>query len=256
MHINALDLLSIAPGAADTRDSASDALVESTSGRTAVDERTAYEAPSQFEEAFRTLRSNLLLRAADDVRAILVASALPGEGKTTVAANLACSLTALQKRVLLIDADLRRPSVHRLFRTPNTHGLVDVLRGTHAAERTWHQTKAGPVVLPSGTPPADPQALFESGEFDALLSLAREEFDFIIVDSAPLLAVADTTLITPKVDGVVVVMKYAAVTESEAALAYERLRNAGGNILGGILSQVTSTTDAFYAYDRSYLEKP
>jgi capsular exopolysaccharide synthesis family protein len=210
---------------------------------------------SHFDEAFRTLRSNLLLRVSAEVRSILVASATPGEGKSTIAANLAWSLAALQKRVLLIDADLRRPSMHRLFHLLNTHGLVDVLRKERTAESIWHQTTEGPIVLSSGARADDPQALFESGEFDTLLSMARSQFDFVLIDSAPLLAVADTTLIVPRVDGVVVVMKYASVSEAEAGIAFDRLRAARGKILGCILSQVTDTTDSFYAYERDYLEK-
>ena len=215
----------------------------------------ASPSPSRFEEAFRTLRSNLLLLTPASVRSILVASAIPGEGKSTVAANLACALTAVGKRVLLIDADLRRPSVHRLFQVPIAPGLVDVLSRTHAADSIWHETMAGPVVLPSGRPPDDPQALFESRELDALLSIARDQFDFVLIDSAPVLSVADTTLIAPRVDGVIVVMKYAAVSEAEAGVAFDRLRSARGKVLGCILSQVTETVDSFYAYDREYLEE-
>jgi capsular exopolysaccharide synthesis family protein len=212
-------------------------------------------APTQFEEAFRTLRSNLLLRTAANVRLLLVASAMPGEGKSTVAANLACSLTALGKRVLLIDADLRRPSLHRLFRVPDAPGLVDVLSQTHAAEDVWRETRDGLFLLASGGPPADPQALFESGELETLFNLARRQFDFVVIDSAPLLAVADTTLIASRVDGVIVVMKYAAVSESEAGVAFDRLRAARAKVIGCILSQVTETSGAFYAYERAYVEK-
>ena len=253
--MRAHELLSVASAAARTADHSSPPTAVRTSGTLPTAGETVSPSPSQFEEAFRSLRSNLLLLTPANVRSILVASAIPGEGKSTVAANLACSLTAVGKRVLLIDADLRRPSMHRLFQTSSAPGLVDVLRGTHAAESIWHQTMAGPVVLPSGRPPDDPQAFFESGELDTLLRAAREQFDFVLIDSAPLLSVADTTLIAPRVDGVIVVMKYAAVSEAEAGVAFGRLRSARGKVLGCILSQVTETAGSFYAYDREYLEK-
>jgi capsular exopolysaccharide synthesis family protein len=247
--------LSVASATARTAETASEptAVRAPAARREAVE--TASPAPSQFEEAFRTLRSNVLLLASTNVRIILVASAMPSEGKSTVAANLACSLSALGMRVLLIDGDLRRPRLHQLFQVRSTPGLAEVLQGTDLAESTWHETMAGPFLLTSGELPGDPQALFESGEFDRLLSVARGEFDFVLIDSAPLLSVADTTLIAPRVDGVIVVMKYAAVSEAEARTAFDRLHAARGKVLGCVVSQVTETAGSFYAYDREYLER-
>ncbi len=216
---------------------------------------SARSAPhTMMEEAFRTLRSKLLLRAPSDVRTFLFASARPGEGKSTIAANLACSLAGVQKRVLLIDADLRRPAAHRLFQVSNTRGLTDVLRGTCAGADAWQLSGRGPFVLPCGPLPDDPQALFETGHFAKLMADARRQFDVVLVDSAPLLAVADTTLMVPHIDAAVFVVRYGGVTEGEAALALERLHGAGGKVVGCVLSQVAASDDGFHSYASDYVK--
>lgn len=212
-------------------------------------------APTMMEESFRTLRTNLLIRRESDTRTFVFTSAMPGEGKSTITANLACSLAALRKRVLLIDADLRRSVAHRLFALPNGKGLADVLQGSAVAGAVWQETSQGPLVLTSGTTPEDPQTLFESDQFARLMTEVRRQFDFVLIDSAPLLAVADTTLMVPHVDAAVLVLRYGAVSEREASLAVERLRAARGNVIGCVLSQVTDTDDSFHSYASDYVRK-
>lgn len=209
--------------------------------------------PTMFDEAFRTLRSNLMLHAARGMQTFLVVSARPREGKSTVTAKLACSLADAQKRVLLIDADLRRPTAHRLFRIANSYGLADVLQGAREVEDTWRTTHQGPVVLTSGPRPADPQALLESDRLVQLLSVARCQFDVVVIDSAPLLAVADTTLIAPRADAVILVLKYARVSEAEATLTMERLRAAQGKVIGCVLSHVSALDDTYCTYASDYM---
>lgn len=211
--------------------------------------------PTIMEESFRTLRTNLLLRRESDTRTFIFTSARPGEGKSTITANLACSLAALHKRVLLIDADLRRSAAHKLFDLPNDAGLADVLQGTAVPERVWQETSQGPVVLTGGPVPADPQTLFESEQFARLMRDARSHFDFVLIDSAPLLAVADTTLMMPHVDAAVLVLRYGTVSEHEASLALDRLLAAHGKVIGCVLSQVTQTGDVFHSYASEYLKK-
>jgi capsular exopolysaccharide synthesis family protein len=208
--------------------------------------------PSAIEESFRTLRTNLLLRASSAVRVFVVASATPGEGKSTIAANLACSLADLRKRVLLIDADLRRPAAHRLFDLSNNRGLSDVLRGALRAEDAWQTTPQGVVVMTSGAPPADPQTLFESADLARVIADVRDKFDVVLIDSPPVLAVADTTLLVSHADAAVLVLKYGGVTEAEASLAVKRLQMAHGTVIGCVLSQVTEAQRAFHSYAGNY----
>jgi len=210
--------------------------------------------PSLIEESFRTLRTNLLLRCGEDARTFLLTSAMPGEGKSTIAANLARSLCGMRKRVLLIDADLRRSTAHRFFGISNTRGLADVLKGAATPEQVWQETRQGPIVLTSGPVPADPQTLFQSEFFAQLIHDVRDQFDLVLVDSPPLLAVADTTLMVPHVDGTVLVLRYAHVTETEAVRALERLRAAKDNVIGCVLSKVTETEDMFHSYASDYVK--
>jgi capsular exopolysaccharide synthesis family protein len=204
-------------------------------------------------EAFHTLRSNLLLRAAAGARTFLFASAKPGEGKSTISANLACTLAPLKKRVLVIDADLRRPTVHRFFGVSNDFGLTDVLQGAKSAAAAWLPTPYGPYVLPAGPPLDDPQVALGSPAFAAVLAAAREEFDFIFIDSAPVLAVGDTLVLVRQVDAVLMVMKSGGVSEADARVAIERIRGAQGQVIGCVLTHVVQAVDAYNPYNSAYL---
>ncbi len=210
--------------------------------------------PSLAQESLRTLRTNLLLRCGEHDQTIVLTSARPGEGKTTISANLARSLTGIGKRVLLIDADLRRPAVHRFFGISNARGLVDVLKGAATPEQVWQEIKRGPTVLTSGPVLGDPQTLFQSEQFARLMNDVRRQFDVVLVDSPPLLAVADTALMLRHVDGVVLVLKYAHVSETDASRALDRISAARGKVIGCVLSQVSETDDMFHSYASDYVK--
>jgi len=143
---------------------------------------------------------------------LLVSSTQPGEGKTTIASNLAIALAQVGQRVLLVDADLRSPSLHRLFGAQENLGLVSCLAG-HQDWRT--------VVRPSGSPgldilfcgpiPPNPSELLSSRSMGALIRSAREQYEFIILDSAPMLALADSRILATQVSGVLLVVKNATI---------------------------------------------
>jgi capsular exopolysaccharide synthesis family protein len=204
-----------------------------------------------LRESFRTLRSNLQLRRQQGERVFVVTSSRPQEGKSTIAASLACALASGGAHTLVIDADLRRPSLHRAFKLGAGPGLSEVLRHQAALHQALTLVPEGPTVLSAGGVPADPQPLLAAGFADVVAEV-RDDFDFVIVDTAPLLAVADTTLVTPHADGVILVLRSGLVTAAEALTAKERLAAVRARIVGCVLSHFDGPQPAYHPYSSSY----
>jgi capsular exopolysaccharide synthesis family protein len=211
------------------------------------------EGPQQkvLTEAFRSLRTSLLLSTADrPPSTLLVSSTQPGEGKTTIATNLAIALAQVGQRVLLVDADLRSPSLHKLFRIREKVGLVSYLAG----QQDWRT-----VVRPSGLPdldlifcgpiPPNPSDLLSSRNMGALIRSAREQYDFIILDSAPMLALADSRILATQVSGVLLVVKNATIPREQVKQALSGMRSVGANVIGVALNRVDLDTRGYYSYN-------
>src|SRR5256885_6993173 len=201
-------------------------------------------------EAFRSLRTSILLSTADrPPNTLLVSSTQPGEGKTTIASNLAIALAQVGQRVLLVDADLRSPSLHRLFGTQENLGLVSCLAG-HQDWRT--------VVRPSGSPgldilfcgpiPPNPSELLSSRSMGALIRSAREQYEFIILDSAPMLALADSRILATQVSGVLLVVKNAMIPREQVKQALFGIHSVGANVVGVALNRVDLHTNGYFDY--------
>lgn len=201
-------------------------------------------------EAFRSLRTSILLSTADHPpSSLLVSSTQPGEGKTTIASNLAIALAQIGHRVLLVDADLRSPSLHQRFGTRENQGLVSYLAG----HQDWHD-----VVRPSGSPgldllfcgpiPPNPSELLSSRSMGALIRSAREQYDFIILDSAPMLALADSRILATLVSGVLLVVKNGMVPREQVKQTLSGIRSVGANVIGVALNSVDPHTSGYYDY--------
>lgn len=201
-------------------------------------------------EAFRSLRTSILLSTADrPPSTLLVTSTQPGEGKTTIATNLAIALAQVGQRVLLVDADLRSPSLHRLFGTQENLGLVSCLSG----HQDWHA-----VVRPSGSPgldllfcgpiPPNPSELLSSRSMGALIRSAREKYEFIILDSAPMLALADSRILATQVTGVLLVVKNGTIPREQVMQTLSGIRSVGANVVGVALNNVDFQTVGYYNY--------
>jgi polysaccharide biosynthesis transport protein len=208
---------------------------------------------SALTEAFRSLRTSVLLSAAErPPRSLLVSSAQPGEGKTTVSTNLAISLAQLGQRVLLIEGDLRRPSVHRAFGIQGSLGVVSYLTG----QQDWRAavekiSLANLEVLVCGPAPPNPAELLSSDRMQKLLKEALTEYKFIVVDSPPLLNVADSRILATLVEGVVLVVK-GGVTPRELALrAQGYASDVGARVIGVVLNNVDLHREE-YSYVRHY----
>ena len=200
-------------------------------------------------EAYKTLRTNIQYSSFDkEIKTILVTSTIPGEGKSTIAGNLALSFAQQDKKVLVMDCDLRKPSLHKMFRLSNLKGLSDVIVGNIDLEKAMYNYKDNFDILTSGKIPPNPSEILASNAMTALLEKLKTKYDIIIIDSAPLQAVTDAQIISNKVDGTLLVIR-AGVTKREAILqAKELLNQVNAKILGVVLNGVENNSEKHYYY--------
>lgn len=206
---------------------------------------------SPISESFRALRTNTRFAVAGKpAQIICITSCRQAEGKTTTAANLAVTFAQEGKRTLLIDADLRKPSQHKVFAVSNRKGLSTILSNLSefgqsvAAAHVEHLT-----ILPSGPVPPNPAELLGSPGMDALLEQVKGKYDAIIIDTPPVLAVTDAQIVASKSDGVIMVIRAGQIKSSLALKAKSRLEHVQARILGVVLNGKKSSQG-----DTSYYE--
>ncbi|CAN5449313.1 polysaccharide biosynthesis tyrosine autokinase [soil metagenome] len=192
-------------------------------------------------EAYRTLRTNLQFLGLDrTMRIIQITSSIPGEGKTNTAANLAVVLAQAGQKVILVDADLRRPRLHQVFGTEGTAGVTDALLGEPLAPLLIDIAVEGGSValLPAGRAPANHSELLGGRKMKALLNELAESADFVIVDSAPLLPVTDSVVLTGSVEAVVMVAQSGRTTRKQITEAIEKLNRVAAPLVGVVMNRV------------------
>lgn len=206
---------------------------------------------SPMAEAIRTLRTNLQFVGLDrPLRTLMITSAGPGEGKTSISSNLACALAESGKRTILVGADLRKPAVHKLFRASNAVGLTNVILGQASLDEALVQTDCeGLWLLPAGPIPPNPAELIGSKAMRALIEEMKARSDMVIFDATPVLAVTDAALLGAMVDGTLLVV---AMNQSPRELVREavaQLRKVNANILGVVANRVLlKESQAYYYY--------
>lgn len=188
-------------------------------------------------EAYRSLRTALLLSTAEGLGTVVVTSAGAGEGKTVTAANLAVVMAQLGRKVLLVDADLRKPRLHRVFHVSNRTGLVHALTGNAELDDTLQRTAVSDLwVTPAGPTPPNPSELLASSRMGDLLQAARSRFDLVIFDTPPVLAVTDAILVGARSDGVVLCLRSGQVVREDARNCHNRLVRVEVRVLGAVLN--------------------
>jgi protein-tyrosine kinase len=205
---------------------------------------------SPISEQYRTIRTNIQFSTVDrPIRSILVTSAGPAEGKSTTSANLAVVFAQQGKKVLFIDADLRRSTMHYTFRLDNHVGLTNVLTKQVSLEKAVQSTEQENLdVLTSGPIPPNPAELLGSSSMKELLEQAYTQYDLVLFDTPPVLAVTDAQILANLCDGIVLVVS-SGKTEIEAAQkAKEALANAKGKLLGVVLNNKKMKESQYYYY--------
>lgn len=220
-------------------------------------ELVPHERPRTLvSEAYRSLRTALLLSSAAELKVIAVTSAEAGEGKTATSTNLAVVLAQLGRKVLIVDADLRKPRLHQVFRVSNRAGLVNWLAGGGDHEPVFLPTEVPNLWLtPSGPIPPNPSELLSSERMREWLRMVRARFDVVVVDTPPALAVTDSTILGVLADGVVLTLRAGKVTREDSRLCRDRLRYAGVKVLGVVLNRHRDTpggTSHRYRYYETY----
>lgn len=209
---------------------------------------------SGISEAFRKLRTNLQFLSVDNPpRVILVTSSMPSEGKSTTAINVALALAETEKSVVLVDGDLRRPSLHRYLDLVASVGFSTVLSGAVSLNDALQKTRfPGLTVLTSGAIPPNPSELLGSQSARKLLTELRTKFDYVIVDSTPLLAITDAAILAAGADGALVMARYGHTKREHLSHAVGSLRSVGAPLLGAVFTMTPARGGGSYSYNYGY----
>jgi len=216
-------------------------------------ELITYKRPqSQIAESFRSLRTSILLSGSFESRpkVLLITSALPKEGKSSTSVNLAIVLAQKGSRVLLVDGDMRRPTLHRILGVSRDVGLSSLLDGTAVEESAILPAPDFPnlFVLPAGLSPSNPAELLASELLSKLLKQWRSQYDYVIIDSPPALSVTDAVVISPEADAVVVVVRSGQTTKDAVRRTRDTLYQVNARIMGIVMNAVDLRSPDLYYY--------
>jgi capsular exopolysaccharide synthesis family protein len=213
---------------------------------------TVVNPRSPVSETYRTLRTNIEFASVDEaLQVIMVSSAGPGEGKSTTIANLAVAFSQSDRKVLLIDADMRKPTAHKSFQISNRFGLSSVISQQCTLQEVIQSSDIPNLdIMTSGPIPPNPAEMLASKRMTALLEELKGKFDIVLIDTPPLLAVTDAQIASTKSDGVVLVVDQGRVKRQFAQRAIQNLQNVNARILGVVLNNVKrrSNEEAYYYY--------
>jgi capsular exopolysaccharide synthesis family protein len=209
---------------------------------------TVTDPKSATAEAYRTVRTNLQFTGLDQPKkSILVTSAGPGEGKSTTVANLGVTMAMAGTRTLLVDSDLRRPVLHKLFNLPNTIGLTTVLANTSAAEQSIAAARLpGLFVLPSGPIPPNPAEVLSCRRMLEFAEAAKTQYDLVLYDSPPVISLSDSLILSSYTEGVILVVKCGQYASDLIRQAKAQLEGVKASFLGVLLNSVDFRRNGYY----------
>ena len=217
---------------------------------------TINDPKSPISESYRGIRTSIQFSNLDkNIKVINVTSSKQGEGKTTILSNLATTFANLEKKVLILDGDLRNPTIHRIFELTNVCGLTDVLLEEKSFEECVHCTDTKNLhVLTCGTIPPNPSELLASNKMTEFINKLKENYDYVFIDTPPIGVVTDAGIISTYSDGCVFVVGAKEVEIEMVKISIERLENVGANILGSILNKFEVSKNSSNYYNNYYKE--
>jgi capsular exopolysaccharide synthesis family protein len=209
---------------------------------------------SPHAEAYRVLRTNLLFSRKDDkLNSIAVVSAGAGEGKSTTVFNLACVFAQSGQRVLIVDSDLRRPTLHKMLHVSNSIGLTNYLLKQNTLEEVIQTTKVDSLdFLASGKLPSSSLGILSSAQMKNLISELKQRYDYVFLDSPPIMGVSDASILASEVDMTLQVIQYRRYPQPMNIRAKQLIEKVGGNLVGIVLNNINMSQDESYYYYSGY----
>ncbi|MFR3072602.1 MAG: CpsD/CapB family tyrosine-protein kinase [Paeniclostridium sp.] len=216
---------------------------------------TRRDPKSPISEAYRTIRTNIEFSNLDkEIKTIVVTSSQQNEGKSTVIANLAVSFSGMEdKKVLVLEGDLRNPTVHRMFNVSNAHGITEILTGQKSFEECVHTTEVkGLHVVTCGKIPPNPSEMLASRKMKAFIESLKDHYDYIFIDAPPIGIITDAGIISTYADGTMLVVASKEVDIDMVKIAKERLEKVNANILGIVLNKFEDSNGSYGYYNYYY----
>ena len=208
------------------------------------------KAPKSIDaEAYRSLRSNIEYSSFDDeYRVIVVTSSVPGEGKSTTAGNLAIALAQSGNKVLLVDCDMRKPSIHKKFKISNAAGSAELLLRKKSFEEVANDYNENLTIITAGKIPPNPSEMLASRAMTAFIKEMKNEFKYIILDTPPLQAVTDAQVLSTKADGVLLVVRAGSTKKELVSNSVDLINKVHGKVIGTVLNGVENKRNNYYYY--------
>ncbi|MDK0822888.1 CpsD/CapB family tyrosine-protein kinase [Clostridium perfringens] len=198
-------------------------------------------------ESYRVLRTSLEYSSIDkELKHIVVTSSEPGEGKSTVVCNLSSVIAQNNKKVIILDCDLRRPTIHKKFGISNSIGLTEYIVGKNDLNSIIQELNENLNIITSGRIPPNPSEVLSSKTMENLLKVLSERYDYIILDTPPLTVVTDSQILAGKCDGTILVVRAEATSKESIIKAYKELEKVRANVLGSVLNGIKGNNKNYY----------